>query len=228
MRCLDCPQGTTISLDTGKCVKCPSGTYKSEIMQECLPCAPFAYPINNQTSCSLYAGYNFGNRYFLNTFLWENSTSLSENDVEEVQRIGKFIGPLRSNDKTEIFFLSLIKPVKYDLDKYDYHVDAGNVQLGHIFGLVASEFEFTSKPTGKKRAFKQTQHRDLVNFGSKIKSVDFITNGTTNKTVILYSGGDYCRGSWRYRTKVTIECSKKASKLSYIEYTGDGIFLAEK
>ena len=145
----------------------------------------------------------------LNMFKFDTTRSVTLEEAVIARKSGSFFGPFRNNKKDKMFFLSFQKPVKFDVEKYEYQQEAKSLDEGYVFALYTNSF---------------AQYRSRKNMGSKLLSIN-LNAAQSNEIVLEYGDGDYCNGNKRYKSKVKLICQKDASALSdlnYIEDSSDG------
>ena len=160
----------------------------------------------------------------LNMFKFDTTRSVTLEEAVIARKSGSFFGPFRNNKKDKMFFLSFQKPVKFDVEKYEYQQEAKSLDEGYVFALYTNSFEGTGTAKDCEENLSFAQYRSRKNMGSKLLSIN-LNAAQSNEIVLEYGDGDYCNGNKRYKSKVKLICQKDASALSdlnYIEDSSDG------
>lgn len=135
------------------------------------------------------------------------------------RRYGSFFGPFNEGDSSKIsenstmFFVSLVNPMEFDVEKYEYEEDESSIDVGHIFGLFPEE-EIESG--NFREGIAKSHYRIKRNLGSTLKSIKFDKAKSEGKIVLEYEDGDPFNGS-RCTTKINLICDSSIteSKLEY-------------
>jgi hypothetical protein len=147
---------------------------------------------------------------------FDSTENLISEDLKLVAQTGSFFGPFPNKNDSILFFLSLSKPMEYDVDKYEYEENDESIQEGHIFALISSAKTGDEGIGSIKQPHKKTHIREKRNLGAKLKSID-VSNLKNEEITLQYGDGDAC-GKEKYQVNVTLVCDKRVSSLTNVEY----------
>jgi len=121
-----------------------------------------------------------------------------------------------------MFFVSLVSPMEFDIEKFGYEEDEDSIEVGHVFGLVREE---DIENYYVREGITKSHYRVKKNLGSKLEKIDFsqIDSGVIKLT---YKDGDMC-GTERYKAQILLICevSERASgKLEPLSLNNDSTF----
>jgi len=222
--CEQCPAGYQSNTQRTKCESCEEGYYKTKDQFTCHKCPLHTHSTDYRSHCALYSAYNINNEYILNLDKFDSAKNVTILDLKETSQDGSFFGPFNIKNNTAMIFMSLARPMEYDVEKYEYEDLANSIEEGHIFELLSGE-RIDANPVNNKEGMKKTHYRLKKNLGSRLESVDF-KNYTEGRITLKFVEGDKC-GKQHYETNVILVCDKTVQSLNKLEHLEDqssGIF----
>ena len=164
--------------------------------------------------CKLYHAYNINNQYVLNMIKFDSVHNIKPSELKGLTKSESFFGPFFDSKKTSLFFFSLVRPISYDVERYQYESSTGNLEEGHVFALLPETNEHQHVSL-LKEPIRTSTHYIKKNIGSKLEKID-LSNWSKGAITLIYSEGDAC-GNTRYSSYVTLECETTAPSFSRVE-----------